>query len=550
MARALLGAALLGTAAAHIVTVCTSTSGQLPGVVTVWLGTYHDVHAAGSVHRVEGTAYIEDPSGRVVTHDLYTVCDLASQGGAFVEYNHSVDFIGENIKQYCGNITQNISDTFYPAFAPESSVVCYDKDPNGYHLAKAMRGTETPFFCSEVWEYFDPTANHTHQNMVMNSWYPIVMPDTYSGGFKIWLDTDDANLLAGGLYGYKYEDILQTQTSVDLEYPCSMNLTSVWQYDVSVAQGDHQCHSAPVLSDAVAALIDGSLSQCIDLDEGSQCGATCIHGYTASGSIECRDGEWVSTFSCDTQTCTKPTTGDNGEDGLDDSVSGVDPNVCTFSTPINGTCPYYCGAKLSPYRIKCVEGTDHGVWQAAPDNPLTDLCDFVAVTPAPPTTPPPTPPPPTPAPPTPMPPTPMPPTPMPMVSTRAPPTSVPWTPAPPTPTPDVTTPSPKTVTTPSPDVTTPSPDVTTPSPDMTTPNPDVTTPSPDVTTPSPDMTTPSPQDPTTSQPTTGIPTTGAPTTGSPDVTTPSPDVTTPSPDVTTPSPDVTTPSPNRPLGRR
>eukprot|EP01063_Lacrimia_lanifica_P031861 TRINITY_DN5340_c0_g1_i9.p3 TRINITY_DN5340_c0_g1~~TRINITY_DN5340_c0_g1_i9.p3 ORF type:complete len:151 (+),score=26.78 TRINITY_DN5340_c0_g1_i9:236-688(+) len=122
--------------------------------MTVWLGTYHRIYGASGI---DGTGYIEgavDPNGKTVSHDLQTVCDLEDKNGSFVENGHDVDYLGGNIKEYCSDLTQVIDGTSYNAIINDSSVLCYDKDPNPEleRVAIAMQGDQQPYFCSEVWE--------------------------------------------------------------------------------------------------------------------------------------------------------------------------------------------------------------------------------------------------------------------------------------------------------------------------------------------------------------------------------------------------------------
>ena len=330
-------AALFASCTAHKVAVCSSTAASQPGTVTFWFGTYS--HGFSQV--LSGArGHIKAPTGVVTTASFAKRCDFAAVPSSA---GMTVSDLAETIEDNCMrlNVTGSHGQTLH-AYPADSTLTCYDAGSVELY-AVGRTGSDEPHLCL--------TQGRSVADIA--TWFPVVVEKAVSGSYEVWT-TNTGDVLDPGL-------------GVDLPDPCSMDDNRHFFLPLSVAAGSAMCTTQP---NVPANVVPASLLQCNgaehDIAVGMQCNAQCQPGFMPVGDLVCEENpnnsslaDWSTSFSCVSQTCALPDTGNN--QAISNLIVGVSL-PCTRFTPAGAECEFVCvsSGRVGVGYIAC-DGM--GAWQ-------------------------------------------------------------------------------------------------------------------------------------------------------------------------------------------
>lgn len=321
--------ALLATcvrlASAHTSVLCTSISGNIPGRVTFWLGTY--THKDLAPNGAPGQAEIVDPAGKLAIFKFTSLCQLKRgvEEGGTIDYERA-------LKSDCSALEKDGKKLI----DMDSKVTCYNKHPKPFT-------TEDPVAIGE--RDVKETDINGYDSEI--TWFYALAMDRIQTGWH--------TLLTRGT------DAILDPCEEDL--PCSINATNKWWLEITAADGGAKCGAPPTALIANTDLGSMKTSFCTGVPSGFLCPVVCNGDLSQLGHLECENGNWSKRFSCGKTPCPLPSSennaGINGKNGFPKGVQAASVGKnCGVMSEHGAVCEFTCSKPGSwgAGRIVCNAG--------------------------------------------------------------------------------------------------------------------------------------------------------------------------------------------------
>lgn len=369
-----LAAACLVTVRAHTMLVCSATSCNTPGRVTVFLGTYaHGGDFGANAAPSPGDIQITTMGGTTYKFEFSKQCQSPPTSGSA-----SFAAVEASLKAASGqggltNVCRDQRVTNKPIIDDESIITCYNHDIKGLS-STASEGRSVTVGSKKIYTVseWESTGNVFcgFPNSNLAGYYYMVMDNVQPGDYRMKGWTTDYTLASGsdhdatmaqyglgvcGIIGF--DNDATTALAKSKEYAFSLSVAT------TTCAASNKCGT---VGTSISGLISASVSDCGNKDPGYMCDARCDQGYTQVGSMMClANGEWGG-FQCVPESAastTKPCDLNDVSQAITGAV-GVEFNgaaMCGYTSAHGAKCTAACAAprvlvETSPNSLECVNG--------------------------------------------------------------------------------------------------------------------------------------------------------------------------------------------------
>lgn len=397
---AVFAATCIATVRAHTMLVCSATSCNTPGRVTLFLGTYaHSNFDPSNSFAPASPGEIKITTMGGVDYDFKfsKTCQalpglMGSDGFTKIENSlkASVSEMSAATQSSQTNTCRQQMVTNKPIIDDDSIISCYNHDTKGLDPQAAQPRSVMyegkRIFTVAEWKQ-ENSVFCGYENSEVAGFYYMTMDNVLPGDYRIKGWTTDYTLASGTDFDTKHHYGIGVCGVVGYASTPSVALANSNEYAFSLSVATNTC-DASVKCDAVppiSGIVPNSISDCNGgVSAGYMCDARCKSGYTQVGSLMCQDdGKWGG-FEC------VPTTSTNEPcsiDSVKNSVPGAagveydSAAMCGYMSKHNAECTVACAdgmVLVQTTPLKC----ENGKW-SNPNNEIEckEMVDVVLAPP-------------------------------------------------------------------------------------------------------------------------------------------------------------------------